>query len=181
MISRILILLVALVGYIKSNAQTIKSNTTSNLTVHTTDSCSALTSDTIPPVSCSQSDTLEAEAESTSPNTYTVLVDDGEIYTKDVGRYKIYPTSNMYNFIKLDTMTGKLWRIQWSLDNDEEYEVPIDTGNRIPYDGTWVNNRFEVYPTNNIYQFLLLDRINGRVWHFQWGFDLNKNWILEIQ
>lgn len=178
---RTFIFLIALIGYIHSNAQTIKSNTTGNITIHVADSSSAISSDTISLANHTQLDTLENESENTSPETYAVQVVDGEIYAKDVGRYKIYPTSNMYNFIKLDTMTGRLWRIQWSLDNDKEYETPINTRNRIPYDGTWINNRFEVYPTDNIYQFLLLDRINGRVWHFQWGFDLNKNWILEIQ
>lgn len=34
-------------------------------------------------------------------------------------RYKIYPTENIYILIKLDTQTGKLELIQWSLKSKE--------------------------------------------------------------
>ena len=28
--------------------------------------------------------------------------------------YKIFPTTNMWNFIKLDTRNGKMWQVQYS-------------------------------------------------------------------
>ena len=39
---------------------------------------------------------------------------------------------------------------------------------------------FELYPTKNIYQFLLLDKVTGRRWHVQWGFESSKRWIKRI-
>lgn len=31
------------------------------------------------------------------------------------------------------------------------------------------NGRFFLYPTTNIYNFILLDQIDGRTWQVQWG------------
>ena len=35
-------------------------------------------------------------------------------------RYKLYPTQNMWNFIKLDTQTGKMWRVQFSVEDSND-------------------------------------------------------------
>jgi hypothetical protein len=34
---------------------------------------------------------------------------------KDIERYKIYPTENIYTVLKLDTATGKIWQLQMAL------------------------------------------------------------------
>ena len=33
-----------------------------------------------------------------------------------VGRFKLYPTNNMFNFIMLDVINGKTWQVQWSTE-----------------------------------------------------------------
>ena len=33
------------------------------------------------------------------------------------GRFKLYKTENMYNFILLDTFDGRTWQVQWSYDD----------------------------------------------------------------
>ena len=38
---------------------------------------------------------------------------------EDIERYKIYPTENIYTFLKLDTATGKIWQLQISLGDVE--------------------------------------------------------------
>lgn len=91
-------------------------------------------------------------------------------------RYKFYPTENIYNFLKLDTHTGKIEQVQWSLDADKEVTVEINNE-----DLSWMSGSlFELYPTQNIYQFLLLDKSNGRAWHVQWGMENKKRWIRRI-
>lgn len=92
-------------------------------------------------------------------------------------RYKIYPTENIYNLIKLDRQTGKLEQIQWSLKPDEEFSVTLNGYDLSIYDGL---NSFELYPTKNMYQFILLDRATGRTWHVQWGTESSKRWITRI-
>lgn len=92
-------------------------------------------------------------------------------------RYKIYETENIYNLLKLDTKTGMIEQIQWSLDRDKEFSVSINDD-----DLSWhsKNGTFELYPTKNMYQFILLDKSNGRVWHVQWGLKQSERWMRRI-
>ncbi len=93
------------------------------------------------------------------------------------GRYKIYKTENMYNLLKLDTATGIIEQIQWSLKENEEFTVVVNY-QILSYSGKI--GRFELYPTNNMYQFILLDTTDGRTWHVQWGTEPQKRWIKRI-
>jgi hypothetical protein len=93
-------------------------------------------------------------------------------------RFKLYKTNNMYTFLRLDTATGKIKQFQWSLKSEEEGYVTIndeDLSFLSPQNGT-----FELYPTENMYQFLLLDKSWGRMWHVQWGFKSSERWIREM-
>lgn len=92
-------------------------------------------------------------------------------------RYKMYETENIYNLLKLDTRTGMIEQIQWSLDRDEEVSVTISDVD-LSWNGR--NGTFELYPTKNMYQFILLDKSNGRTWHVQWGLTKTKRWMRRI-
>ena len=35
------------------------------------------------------------------------------------GRFKLYPTGNMYNFIMVDVINGRTWQVQWSTKENE--------------------------------------------------------------
>ena len=39
------------------------------------------------------------------------------------------------------------------------------------------NNRFTLYSTHNIFNFLLLDTYNGKVWQVQWSIEPEKRFI----
>ena len=102
-------------------------------------------------------------------------------YNQDRGyesnRYKIYPTENIYILIKLDTQTGKLELIQWSLKSKNEFSATLNNKDLSWYNGL---NSFELYPTKNMYQFILLDKATGRNWHVQWGTNSSEMWIRRI-
>lgn len=102
-----------------------------------------------------------------------------EINTSLKNRYKLYPTENIYTFLELDTKTGIIRQVQWSLDVDKEGSVFIN-----PTDLTlglgFGSNSFELYPTKNMYQFILIDKTDGRKWHVQWGMEDGKRWIKRI-
>ena len=91
-------------------------------------------------------------------------------------RYKIYQTENTYNLLRLDTKTGIIDQIQWSLDDGYEGSLPINSDD-LTYGVGYGSGTFELYPTKNIYQFILLNKVDGRVWHVQWGIESNKRWI----
>lgn len=94
-------------------------------------------------------------------------------------RYKLYQTENIYTFLQLDTKTGKIEQIQWSLDSDKEFSVAINSDDlNIGYGHG--SGSFELYPTKNMYQFILLDKTSGRKWHVQWGMERLKRWIRRI-
>lgn len=96
------------------------------------------------------------------------LILDGIYNNIDKPRYKIYQTENTYNLIKLDTRTGKVWQIQYRMRDVEAQVVNINyVGVVFEVDG-W-DGRFELYPTKNMYTFIMLDTGNGDTYQVQWG------------
>lgn len=95
-------------------------------------------------------------------------------------RYKLYPTQNNWTFLKLDTMTGQIWQVQYSIDSNPRMEYTLDDSERIYSWDEHICGRFELYETKNIYNFILLDKIEGRCWQVQWNFDINKRFVIPI-
>lgn len=95
--------------------------------------------------------------------------------------YKLYKTENIYIFLRLNTSNGKIDQVQWNLDRDKEFITVLNDGD-LTYGFSIGNHngRFELYPTQNMYQFLLLDTNFGSMWHVQWGLDSKKRWIVPI-
>lgn len=94
-------------------------------------------------------------------------------------RYELYKTVNMWTFLKLETSTGKIWQVQYAVGNEEAFQVVL---NDIPlaFDGMEAAGRFKLYPTENIYNFLLLDTYTGGVWQVQWSQNPDKRGIRPI-
>lgn len=100
--------------------------------------------------------------------------------TNDIERFKLFPTQNMWTFIKLDTQTGQMWQVQYDIKGDEgrfEYDLNPDL---LITTGKKVNGRFELYSTQNIYNFILIDRIDGKTWQVQWSFDETYRAVVPI-
>lgn len=95
-------------------------------------------------------------------------------------RYKLYPTDNIYTLLELDTKTGRIKQVQWSLDSDNEGTLTINNDD-LSFGLGYGSNSFELYPTKNMYQFILIDKTDGRKWHVQWGTSGDKSrWIRRI-
>lgn len=105
------------------------------------------------------------------------LLEDVDTRIHGLDRFKLYPTENIYNFLQLDTATGRIDIVQWSLDDGKEGSVTLNAEDLSIGTGC---GTFELYPTKNIYQFILLDKVYGRKWHVQWGFESSKRWIRRI-
>ena len=102
-----------------------------------------------------------------------------EINTSLKERYKLYQTDNIYTLLQLDTKTGMIEQVQWSLDSDNEGSVAINSVDLTFGDG-YGSGSFELYPTKNMYQFILIDKTSGKKWHVQWGQESSKRWIRRI-
>ena len=101
---------------------------------------------------------------------------------EELARYKLYPTTNMWTFLKLDTRTGQVWQVQWSLenqDNNDQFEYPLSTESLVSDYGE-PNGRFELYPTTNDYNFIMLDRIDGNTYQVQWSIEDKYRFIEPI-
>ena len=65
--------------------------------------------------------------------------------------FKLYPTANVYTFIKLDTRSGVLSQVHYAI-NEDEAEVRLGKPVFIEGDSTdMVAGRFELYPTTNMW------------------------------
>lgn len=82
------------------------------------------------------------------------------ISTDSAVTYRLFSTKNIYTFIKLNTRNGQLWQVQWSTKNNQ-FETILSDIPRVDKDAE-KNGRFFLYPTTNIYNFILLDQIDGR-------------------
>lgn len=93
-------------------------------------------------------------------------------------RFKMYQTDNIYNLLKLDTWTGRVWQVQWG-ETKERMEVlinyrdlrdlPTEKEDDYEYAAKNRNGRFEMYPTKNMYTFILLDTYSGKTYQVQWS------------
>ena len=97
--------------------------------------------------------------------------------TNAVNNYLLYPTTNIYTFLKLDTRNGKIWQVQYSMD-DNEFEVVLNSKELVI---SGKPGQFALYPTTNNWTFLLLDTVNGDVWHVQWSQEASNRGIIPIR
>ncbi len=90
------------------------------------------------------------------------------ISTDNAVTYRLFSTRNMYTFIKLNTRNGQMWQVQWGTESKYRYENTLSNISLV-YKDEEKDGRFFLYPTTNIYNFILLDQIDGRTWQVQWG------------
>lgn len=96
------------------------------------------------------------------------------------GRYELFKTENMWTFLKLDTQTGQIWQVQASVKGENyRFETELSSVDLVN-DHDYYNGRFSLYATGNMYNFVLLDKSNGRTWQVQWG-DANSRMIVKIK
>lgn len=104
--------------------------------------------------------------------------------TETVGNaptYKLYKTQNMWVFIKLNTQTGRMKMVQYSISDDADRgEFDLNIVN-LALGKKKINGRFILTPTDNMWNFLLLDQIDGDVWQVQWSFEPRNRGIVKIE
>lgn len=95
--------------------------------------------------------------------------------------YQLFPTQNYWTFLKLDTRNGKLWQVHYTISKDDFQGEVILNSYSLVWDGEEETiGRFTLYPTNNIYNFILLDQINGKTYQVQWNSEQEKRFVSRI-
>jgi hypothetical protein len=92
--------------------------------------------------------------------------------------YRLFSTKNIYTFIKLNTRNGQMWQVQWSTKSNQ-FETILSDISRVDKDEE-KNGRFFLYPTTTIYNFILLDQIDGRTWQVQWSTEPKERMVIRI-
>lgn len=94
--------------------------------------------------------------------------------------YQLFPTQNTWNFLKLNTRNGKMWQVQYSIEDDSRFETPLNLLPLVDKEKE-IDNRFTLYPTQNIWTFILFDQIDGTSWQVQWSIDSEDRGIWPIE
>ena len=95
--------------------------------------------------------------------------------------YRLYPTTNIWTFLKLDTRDGRIWQVQYSVDGaSHRFETELNSIPCIYSFEERVPGRFALYPTQNMWNFIMLDCTDGRTWQVQWSQDPENRGILYI-
>ena len=92
--------------------------------------------------------------------------------------YRLFNTTNINTLIALETSTGKLYQIHPGIgENAVQAAITINDKDLTPEGSDSESNRFTLYPTANIYSFILVDQRIGRFWRVQWNYEKDKRFI----
>jgi hypothetical protein len=93
--------------------------------------------------------------------------------------YRLFATKNTFNFIKLNSRNGQMWQVQWGTESKYRFESVLSDISQVSKEEE-KNGRFFLYPTTNIYNFILLDQIDGRAWQVQWSIEEKDRMVIRI-
>jgi hypothetical protein len=87
--------------------------------------------------------------------------------------FRLYRTQNIHTLLKLDTRTGQVWQVQLG-DEGQRFQTAINRLSLVEHTAALKPGRFTLYPTPNIFTFVLVDQDDGRIWQLQWGKDTDR-------
>lgn len=93
--------------------------------------------------------------------------------------YRLFKTTNVWTYIMLETTTGKMWLIQYDINNNNRGGVILSDKN-LAADKEEKIGRFTLYPTGNVWTFILLDQYEGSSWQVQWSFEEKNRFVIPI-
>lgn len=124
-------------------------------------------------------DILRTVVDGPSVNSDQTVVDylDAVYHQVEAGnpRYKMYKTTHDYILLKLDTATGRVWMVQIGMgEKSTRRQIAVDDSTPLQDTDVAINGRFELYPTNNSYNFVMIDTHVGTTYQVQWHTESNK-------
>lgn len=129
---------------------------------------------------CLLSTTLvKAQSEADVSKSVSDMADNNNSQNNNVV-YKLFPTHNIWTFIKLDTRNGKMTQVQYGLKQNDRFENILSDISLLVNEEKEVNGRFILYQTTNTFNFILLDQFDGRVWQVQWSDKPEQRFVIPI-
>lgn len=93
--------------------------------------------------------------------------------------YELFETRNVWTFIKLDTRNGKMTQVHYALDS-ESYRGEVELNTKSLIKGEGKPGRFTLYPTHNMFNFILLDKVSGSTYQVQWSMKEDTRMVVPI-
>lgn len=93
--------------------------------------------------------------------------------------YELFETHNVWTFIKLDTRNGKMTQVHYALDS-ESYRGEVELNTKSLIKGEGKPGRFTLYPTQNMFNFILLDKVSGSTYQVQWSMKEDTRMVAPI-
>lgn len=93
--------------------------------------------------------------------------------------FRLFETTNVWTFIMLDTVTGKMWLIQYDVQGNNRGGQILSDKN-LASDKEDIPGRFTLYPTSNVWTFILVDQYEGSTWQVQWSWDKDNAFVIPI-
>jgi hypothetical protein len=95
-------------------------------------------------------------------------------------RIRLFKTFNIFTFIELDTRLGLISQVQYTINDAPAGAVWINKQSLLQSSDSPRDGRFTLYPTENMYNFILVDQDTGRLWQCQWSFDSKKRGLFNL-
>ena len=93
-------------------------------------------------------------------------------------KFRLYPTTNRFTFLRLNTATGLIDIVQYSTSDAKNTMIYKLSQFPLVLDGPV--DRFTLYPTQNVWTFLLLDQTEGRTYQVQWNQKAEDRFVIQI-
>ena len=115
----------------------------------------------------------------------TTVADDLKLKTGPAQRidapFRLFATDNVWTQLLLDTRDGRVWQVCFTVNADGfSGKAPISVKPLVDDIGA-KPGRFTLYPTANMWTFLLLDQEDGRVWQCQFAPEAKNRFILPLE
>lgn len=82
---------------------------------------------------------------------------------------------------KINYATGIIWQVQYSVKGDDyRFKSTLNRFSLLPEGQKEIAGRFELYKTQNLYNFILVDTRDGRTWQVQWSTEPDNRGIMPI-
>jgi hypothetical protein len=111
---------------------------------------------------------------------YSMVNENVSAQNDDVAIYRLFPTQNMWTFIKLNTRNGQMWQVQYDVEGANRGVTYLNLLPLVSKEKE-MNGRFILISTENIYTFILLDQLEGKMWQVQWSMEAKNRLIIPIQ
>jgi hypothetical protein len=97
--------------------------------------------------------------------------------------FRLFPTDNIWTQILLDSRDGRLWQVSYGAADKPDpnsksirCKLPINADPLVETKDASVG-RFTLYPTYNMWTFVLLDQFDGRTWQCQFNPEDDKRFL----